>query len=39
MNFYGEAQKSVSGQQLPQILPSSKAQKRNKNDKERSLQL
>jgi hypothetical protein len=23
MNFYGTAQKSVSGQQLPQILPSS----------------
>jgi hypothetical protein len=23
MNFYGEAQKSVLGQQLPQILPSS----------------
>jgi hypothetical protein len=43
MNFYGAAQKSVSGQQLPQILPPSNwrfflAQKRNKNDKERSLQ-
>jgi hypothetical protein len=41
-NFYGTAQKSVSGQQLPQILPSSNfrfflAQKQNKNDKERSL--
>jgi hypothetical protein len=41
-NFYGIAQKSVSGQQLPQILPSSNyrfflAQKQNKNDKERSL--
>jgi hypothetical protein len=23
MNFYGTSQKSVSGQQLPQILPSS----------------
>jgi hypothetical protein len=23
MNFYGAAQKSISGQQLPQILPSS----------------
>jgi hypothetical protein len=23
MNFYGTAQKSVSGQQIPQILPSS----------------
>jgi hypothetical protein len=43
MNFYGTAQKSISGQQLPQILPSSNyrfflAQKRNKNDKERLLQ-
>jgi hypothetical protein len=42
-NFYGAAQKSVSGQQLPQILPPSNerfflAQQRNKNDKERSLQ-
>jgi hypothetical protein len=40
--FYSEAQKSVLGQQLPQILPSSYlrlflAQKRNKKDKERLL--
>jgi hypothetical protein len=40
--FYGAAPKSISGQQLPQILPPSNyrfflAQKQNKNDKERSL--
>jgi hypothetical protein len=43
MNFYGAAPKSVSGQQLPQILPPSNlrfflAQKRNKKDKEQLLQ-
>jgi hypothetical protein len=43
MIFYSKAQKSVSGQQIPQILPSSYyrlflAQKQNKKDKERLLQ-
>jgi microsomal dipeptidase-like Zn-dependent dipeptidase len=42
MNFYGAAPKSVSGQQLPQILTHSNerflfSQKRNKKDKERLL--
>jgi hypothetical protein len=41
--FYSEVQKSVPGQQLPKILPSSYyklflAQKQNKKDKERFLQ-
>jgi hypothetical protein len=43
MNFYGAAPKSVSGRQLPQILPHSNerfflAQQRNKKDKEQLLQ-
>jgi hypothetical protein len=44
MNFHGTAPKTVSGQQHPQIFTSLKlealllAQKRNKKDKERSLQ-
>jgi hypothetical protein len=42
-NVYGAASKSLSGQQLPQILPRSNqkfflAQQRNKKDKERLLQ-